>query len=252
MKILVTSPMRTGSTWVHEVLASMIVPERVDYVSTVTEALTVLESCTSCVLKSHGLADSDIQTLRSKAHCIRVLRNYKDSLISRALYCRNVRPAENEPNSPGEDALIRECAGMTDQQFANAFLTKCPFVQRWIDEIVIFERGTYDHTFYYEMLLHNPRDQFQAWVEKVGLQSVVSVEAIQNALDACSFRTMRKAKTPGFVGSTGVGVWMHWLDESLSRDLDRLYFKQRDLVLANQIVRDSPAGPTNPNASNLD
>jgi hypothetical protein len=230
MKVLVASAMRTGSTWVHEVLVSMIHPKRRDFVDNVEDLSKALDHAGPCVLKSHSCFDLNTTELSGKVHHICVLRNYKDSLISRALYCRNVRPAEGEVNCPDEEALIHECIALKDRAFVNVFLSNSPLLSRWLKELVVFEQGRFDHTFYYEMLLHNPRDQFQWWIERHGLQSRFSLQDLDAALDFCSFQRMRTVKTPGFMGSTGVGLWMRWLEEPLSKEIDRHYYRERELA----------------------
>ena len=230
--------MRTGSTWVHEVLVALLRPRRTDFVSTLKEALLVADAFRHCVLKSHSLVAEHLPELRTLLHTIRVLRNYKDSLISRSLYCRNVRRAEGLKNQPEEDAIIDACAGMSDRDFVNEFLLQSPLIPFWLREIVSFEPGDYDHTFYYEMLLHNPRDQFSAWMQRHDVNATES--ALDAALERCAFHRMKVENTPGFIGSTGVGQWMHWLTEPLWRRLDALYLQERSL--ANRSPRTNDLG----------
>jgi hypothetical protein len=85
MKVLVTSPMRTGSTWVHEVLVDMIKPKNRDFVWKTSDMVRALETSETFVLKSHKWFDFTSADFRGKLHSIRVLRNFKDSLISRSL-----------------------------------------------------------------------------------------------------------------------------------------------------------------------
>lgn len=223
--------MRTGSTWVYEVIVALTRPDRHAFVSTVSDAIRMLDESGSCVLKTHSINGNNLSHLSGRAHSIRVLRNYKDSLMSRALYCRNVRPAEKEPNLPEEEEIIRTCVNLSDKDFVNYFLTTSQSVQRWMEELVAFERGAFDHTFYYEMLLHNPRDQFLLWLEKNEPLFALDEDDVERALEKRSYEYMQRTKTPGFIGSTGVGLWMQWLSNSLSKDLDRLYYDQRRQIL---------------------
>ncbi|HYF35005.1 MAG TPA: hypothetical protein VD994_06905 [Prosthecobacter sp.] len=204
---------------------------------TAKRALEVMQLGESCVLKSHSIINIDLPALRDFFHSIRILRNYKDSLISRALYCRNVRSAEGAANELAEQKLIDECEGAHDVEFLNIFLSEFENLDRWLEDIVIFERGDFDQTFYYEMLLHNPHDQFAAWLEKTGLSSKITLSQLSEALEQCAFQKMRQKKTPGFVGSTGVGQWMHWLEPEVSNDLDSRYFKLRELAARFPTVR---------------
>ena len=138
-----------------------------------------------------------------------------------------MRTPQGLPAAPGEEALVRKCEGKEDREFVNFFLSNFKDLARWMEEIAVFERGEFDHTFYDEMLLHNPRDQFQSWLEKAGLAATVSMGQLDAALEQRSFQQMRKKMTPGFIGSTGVGQWMHWLEEPVWRKLDALYLEHR-------------------------
>jgi len=227
MRILVVSPMRTGSTWIHEMLIFLLRPRRCDYVERVEEAAAILAASDRCVLKSHSLTARKLREIGAGLYSVRVLRNYKDSLISRALYCRHVRPAEGNANSPEEDRCIHECKDLDDATFVNVFLRECPAVLRWIDEIISFDSGDFDWTFYYEMLLHNPLDQLSSWLTSSGFAEHAGDRTVEQALEACSFSRMREAHTRGFVGSTGVGRWMEILDPRLSKEIDCRYYERR-------------------------
>jgi Sulfotransferase domain len=233
MKIIVVSPMRTGSTWIHKLLVFLFRPACKDYVDGIDEVERIFASHASCVLKSHTLTASRLREIGSEVYSVRVLRNYKDSLISRALYCRYVRPAEGNPNSPEEDRGIQECKDMDDPAFLNVFLETCPAVGQWIDEILVFDSGNFDCTLYYEMLLHNPLDQLSSWLMSSGFAECAGDRTVEQALEECSFLRMRKAHTPGFIGSTGVGRWMEVLDPQVSRDLDRRYYERRNSAAGN-------------------
>ena len=80
MNVLVSSPMRVGSTWVHEFLVSLLRPQRTDFIHRPEQAQAIIAGGTSCVLKSHSLLSIDLPGLHGRLHAIRVLRNYKDSL----------------------------------------------------------------------------------------------------------------------------------------------------------------------------
>jgi hypothetical protein len=227
MKILITSPMRVGSTWVHEVLTTLLKPERQNYVGNAESAVAMADSVECCVLKSHSIMEAQIPQLAGKLHTIRVLRNFKDCLISRALYCRNVRSLQGLPNTPAETALIQECADLGEADFLNVFLAEHTELESWIQHLVLYERGEFDHTFYYEMLLHNPRDEFWAWMEKVRLSERLGLDTLDHALDHCAFQKMKARKTKGFIGSTGVGQWMTCLHPELAKRLDAMFEQQR-------------------------
>lgn len=237
MNLLVTSPMRVGSTWVHELLIALLKPQRTNFVRTPDEALAAVSGGMSCVLKSHSIIDLDLPALQGRIHTVRVLRNYKDCLISRALYCRNVRTAEGEENTPAEQEVIDRCKGMETREFVNVYLSEFRELQRWVGDLVMFERGEFDHTFYYEMLLHNMHDEMWNWVCEAGLEHRVSQADVVLALKNCSFQRMQKRTTKGFVGSTGVGQWMHWLDEPLIDRLDALYLEQRERFFNHPTLR---------------
>lgn len=230
MNLLVSSPMRVGSTWVHEVFIALLRPERRDFVASAEQALAVIESGASCVLKSHRLIDLDLSKLERRLHAIRVLRNFKDSLISRALYCRNTRPREGMNPTREEAAFIKESVGLDDREFVNEFLRRCPVVPRWMEQIVVFERGGFDYTFYYEMLLHNAPDEFLKWMRAHAVDLPGDSSRLETILGEVSFHRIRRARMAGATGWTGVGRWMEWLDERLVLTLDALYLDMRDLA----------------------
>ena len=101
---------------------------------------------------------------------------------------------------------MRKCEGKEDREFVNFFLSNFKDLARWMEEIAVFERGEFDHTFYDEMLLHNPRDQFQSWLEKAGLAATVSMSQLDAALEQRSFQQMKKAEGAGIHGFDGRGA----------------------------------------------
>lgn len=232
MNMLVTSPMRVGSTWVHELLCDLFKPDHRDFVRSSADALTVVARGGTCVLKSHRISAHDLPILAGHLHSIRVLRNFKDCLISRAFYCRNVlyRRDAKSKGTPAEESALSECGALGDVEFVNTFLSIFADLGKWVEAIVMYERGSYDHTFYYEMLIHNARDELWHWINKAGLTSQVDLQKLDEALHASSFKKMKARKTPGFVGSTGVGGWMHLLDEPVSAQLDELYHRYREMM----------------------
>jgi hypothetical protein len=226
MKLLVTSPMRTGSTWVHAVLCELLRPSRTDFVSSADQALRFVTE-EVCVLKSHLVGYRELPALRGHFRIVRVLRNFKDCLISRALYCRHVRPAQKLPLRPAEAAAMRRCEGMDDRVFVHEVLSGAEVAEEWLREIAEFEVGRFDHTLYYEMLLHNAHDQFWLGLEALGLSERIAFQELDAALRRCSFARMRVNSDPGFVGSTGVGRWMDWLEQPLIDRLDARFFELR-------------------------
>jgi hypothetical protein len=230
MKVLVSSAMRTGSTWIYEILLELLRAERSGFVSQLGEVLAAAEAHGSFVLKSHSLIDLDALRLRGKVHTIRILRNIKDSLISRALYCRNVRPAQGLENEEAEEQIIQNCQGFEDQKFVNVFLAEAAVVKRWMEELTVFERGVFDQTFYYEMLLHNPRTQLYHWTVRHGFEKEIPLDALDRALEKWSFSNMRQNMAKGFIGSTGVGRWMEWLEAPVVKMLDAMYLEQMEIV----------------------
>lgn len=230
IKLLITSPLRTGSTWVHAVLCDLFQPECVDFVADAEAALQVAQTVASCVLKTHAVFVQDVARLSDELQVIRILRNHVDCLISRALYCRNVRPAEGLDNLPREAEIIRGCAGMEDRAYVNFILSDEEVVVRWLDELAQFERGTFPYTFRYEALASDPAAEFRKWLVAAGVKRQVSAAALEGALERCSMDRMRAATTPGFVGSTGVGNAGWWLEPAVRERLEETWVRVKAAV----------------------
>jgi hypothetical protein len=143
VKLLISSPLRTGSTWVHAVLADLFQPECVDFVPDWESAAAIAGRVQSCVLKTHGVFAHDAARLAGMLEVVRILRDYADCLISRALYCRNVRLAEGLDNLPRESEIIERCTGLEDRAYVNALLGDEEVAGRWLEELALFERGEF-------------------------------------------------------------------------------------------------------------
>jgi hypothetical protein len=205
------------------VLCHLFRPECADFVPDADAALRVAQTATSCVLKTHGVFVHDVARLAGSLEVIRVLRNYADCLISRALYCRNVRPAEGLDNLPREAEIIEHCAGLDDRAYVNFILFDAEVAARWLDELAHFEMGAFPYTFIYETLVRDAQVEFTKWLRAAGLDDRVTPAALQGALEQCSMERMRAVTTPGFVGSTGVGKAGWWLEPAVQARLEQTY-----------------------------
>jgi hypothetical protein len=87
--------MRTGSTWLVNLL-QLISGARGCYGEWIGDVLKEVKLAGSrpTVIKSHGVVDLDWPQVPVQVPLLRIKRNPKDSLISRALYAKNIRTAE--------------------------------------------------------------------------------------------------------------------------------------------------------------
>lgn len=89
------------------------------YADKVEDALNLMAGGDdAAILKTHDIIDIDWRRVPLPVPIVRLTRNFKDSLISRALYAKNIRPSEGQPIGEFElNQLLEEIGETTDQEF---------------------------------------------------------------------------------------------------------------------------------------
>ena len=229
MHVIVASAMRTGSTWFVEVMRDIL--DCADgYAGTVAEANRMIRSTERIVIKTHELHDVHWPEIDPGAHIVRILRNYKDSLISRALYVRHIRTAENYPLSDDEFRdLVPDKAEASDEEVLAAFIDASPLVEAWLREIVLRERGWSDRvlTVLYETLQHNPYDAFAEIVTALWPDWEEGPQRVVPSVRHHLRRGVELRKEIYRSRVVGVGGWERWLTPEQGFRLDELYYRLR-------------------------
>ena len=239
--VIVSSPMRTGSTWLVEMLRGIIeVPDNL-----VANSIEQIEDLVgngpaAGIIKSHQIVDLDWAGLSDSLPIVRLTRNYKDSLISRVLYAIHIRP--NEGRGVGDDELedlVDTLGDFTDAEFVNAFFEQCPLVEKWLAEIVVHERGESPQcvTLSYEAMMYNPYDQIRTLIHRFWPESKDIIrrvdETVRNSirLGYSQRDTFLRRK------AVGVGGWETWLTCKQSERIDSLYFELRERAFQKSNLR---------------
>jgi Sulfotransferase domain len=238
--LVVTSAMRTGSTWLVNML-EQIGQASGFYANNVSEALAWIGQPTGDgVVKSHGIIDLDWHRLPEHVPLLRITRNYKDSVISRAQYVKNIRPHEGTPVAEAEIlALLAELDCPSEHEFIAAFVKQCPLVEDWLAEIVVMERSHSERCLavMYESLMHNPYDLM-----------LELTEAIWPGWDCAQHRVLPVVKQSlqdglkkrgSFLRSKAVGVggWELYLSPDQSERLDDMYLSLREIAISEPEMR---------------
>lgn len=233
--VLVTSPMRTGSTWLVEMLQGISqFPER-HFVTTAREVSALLEAGDrGGVVKSHEIVDLDWQAIPPQVPILRITRNFKDSLISRILYERNIRPSEGlEIKSREIRELVEALSEETDAVFVRCFLERCRHVViAWLSEIVVMERTWSDRclTITYESLMHNPYEAMAELTECLWGRWPVARNRVSGVVRTSLRRGYRQRDSFLRSRAVGVGGWETYLTCELSEKLEDLYFSLQSLA----------------------
>jgi hypothetical protein len=231
--VVVTSPMRTGSTWLVGLLKGIAaVPDR--YVTNAEQVRASMDELKEgAILKTHSIIDLDWPQLPHELSIVRVIRNYKDSLVSRALYVRNIRTREGRGiDEPEIRSLLTELGDASDLEFVRAFVDRCSLVEDWLAEMAVLERGEDERcvTLMYETLMHNPYD---ALAELTTVLWPGCSEAMSRVTGV-----VRRSIQEGFnqrdsflrSRAVGVGGWETLLSWEQSERLDEIYFKMRSIA----------------------
>ncbi len=229
--VMVSSAMRTGSTWMVRMLRDICqAPDR--YVSNVEDALQFIkETNRGGIIKTHDIVDVDWRRLPLHVPIVRITRNFKDSLISRALYAKNIRTSEGGRIEEFElKQLLEEIGEVTDQEFISAFFDRCSLVENWLANIVVMERGHDErcHTLTYEQLMHNPFDVMLELTDCLWPEWTEARERVKTAVKDSIRVGYKERETFLRKLAVGVGGWENWLSVEQSERLDELYWEFRD------------------------
>lgn len=249
--VIVTSAMRTGSTWLVKLL-QQISGARGLYVTNGDDALKLIESTPGGVIKSHGIIDIDWPSIPLSVGMVRLVRNYKDSLISRALYTKNIRPSAGEPiNEPAMRKLLAELGEVSDQEFIAQFVERCELVEMWLAEIAVMERGSDGRCFtlMYEAMMNNPYDAVAELVDALWPGWADGLIRTRDVVRASLREGLRQRKSFLRNLAVGVGGWEAWITADQSERLDDIFGQLRICALANpscrwpEVLRAWRAGP---------
>lgn len=239
--MLVTSPMRTGSTWLTDMLRDASGVTEVPFVSSVPAVRDAMRKTPAgAVLKTHAIIDLDWPDLPDDLPVIRLTRNYKDSLVSRVLYTTYIRPREGFPLSEAWlSNLLTELGDAPPEAFVEAFVTRSPLLEVWMSEIVAMERGesTRCRSVTYEGLCHNPYDALSdliAWLRPDCQETQARVFSV---VDKALGVGQQQRQSFLRARAVGVGGWENWLTPAQARSLDRLYFDLRERMARNPTMR---------------
>lgn len=221
--------MRTGSTWLTG-LINDITGQTSRFVNTVDEASQILNTAPCSVMKTHKIIDLDWPALPEEVQVVRVLRNHKDSLLSRILYAKNIRREEGFPVEPEITALYEQHGEISDKEFVTFFLAGCPLALHWLAEIAVMERGDNSrcHTITYEELMRDPVEcllklapkLWPAWRDPAAKIRQEVRKASRQGLELRNSYLRRQA--------IGVGGWEHWLTAEQSEWLDDVFLELRN------------------------
>lgn len=227
--VIVTSAMRTGSTWLVKLLRQ-ISETRELYVTSVEDAVNLVASTPGGIIKTHGIIDIDWNTVPAGVPIVRIVRNYKDSLLSRALYVKNIRPSAGEPiTEPAMRELLAKLGDVTDKEFISAFVDDCSLVHLWLAEIAVMERSTDDccFTLMYESMMKNPYDVMAELVDALWPGWKEGLARVSDVVRASIREGFRQRETFLRKLAVGVGGWETLLTVDQSERLDDLFFKIR-------------------------
>jgi hypothetical protein len=239
--VILTSAMRTGSTWLVNLL-KMIAQAPHQFVNSVEEALAFMEKREEgAVFKTHGIVDLDWPRVPAGVPMVRIIRNFKDSLISRALYVKNIRTSEgSDISEPEMRALLAELGTTgSEQEFIRAFMDRCPLVEDWLAEIAVLERGKDKRclTLMYEALMHNPYDVVAELTEDLWPGWSDAKNRVRDAVRQSIRNGFHQRETFLRSHAVGVGGWETWLSCEQSERLDDLFAKLRGLAGQNPGMR---------------
>jgi hypothetical protein len=238
--MIVTSAMRTGSTWLVSMLRG-IAQTTDTYANSVDEAISIMaKEHVPGIIKAHGIIDRDWNRVPLDVPIVRLTRNFKDSLISRALYVKNIRAAEGESIGESEiTELLAELGDASDQEYVATFVDRCSWTEKWLAEIAVMERGDHGrcHTLRYELLMHNPYDVMLELTDCLWPGWTEALERVEPVVKESLRRGIKQRASYLRNQAVGVGGWEAWLSIEQSERLDGLYQKLRLLAHQNPTCR---------------
>lgn len=231
--VIVTSAMRTGSTWLHSLLVQISGAQN-HYVTSIADGLKVIRDTPSGMIKTHAVIDIDWDKVPPEVPIVRIIRNYKDSLISRALYVRNIRPSAGEPiTEPAMLELLARIGNATDQEFMTAFIDTSPLVDLWLAEIAVMERGDSERclTVMYETMMYNPYEMVAEIISVLWPDWTEGLQRVEATVRGSIHQGLNLRKQFQRKQAVGVGGWEAWLTAEQSDRLDARYYALKRLAL---------------------
>lgn len=239
--VLVTSAMRTGSTWLVRMLRDISqFPER-HFVKSAGEVDALLEGGDKGgIIKSHAICDLDWPDLPARILVVRVTRNFKDSLISRVLYDKNIRPSEGRETGEREiREMVEKDGDVSDQEFVRRFVDRRNALKTWLAHIVVMERGRDERclTLTYESLMHNPYDAMEELTGSLWPDWAEARSRVHATVQSSIRRGFKQRETFMRRQAVGVGGWENWLTREQSERLDALFRSFRRIAEAEKGLR---------------
>lgn len=222
MDLILSSHMRSGSTWLYRIFAEVFRSHRRAFVS--FEGIRPLLGRGDTLLKTHSIWPARAKKLSEEfpdARFILLGRNIYDSLISLATYVRHVRTAEIRTGKSGEMApetrtFLEAREELDDRTFANQFIRDSRSAQRFIADWKRYcpitpRYGPRLAYVQYESLLHDPLSTIQSVLRGFGYDEVAA--RLDGKLIARhSFKKMAARTTPRFCDHGTSGHWHSVLD----------------------------------------
>ena len=226
--------MRTGSTWLVGMLQDISqFPER-HFVITAADVCALLGTGDQRgIMKSHEIVDLDWSAMPPQVPIVRVTRNFKDSLISRVLYERNIRPSEGRKiTSPEIRELVERFSKESDQLFVHRFLEECSDVTAWLSEIVVIERSWDKRclSITYESMMHNPYEVMAELTECLWGGWADARARVPGAVRESLRRGFLERKSFLRNRAVGLGGWETYVTCEQSEKLEDLYFSLQTLA----------------------
>ncbi len=213
-KIVVTSPMRTGSTVVLNSIQRAL--EQPDYIPGPKEE-DLLEDFKG-ILKTHCLHDGNLGRFQAKhpdAKVVVCLRQWKDLLISRLLYCKQIA-GKNEGRKEIRDRIL-EHPDATPSEFVSMMLDEeKDTIVALLKEAKRFWRlallgNPNVSVAIYENFIFDPENFFCTLFEEMEIE--VSPERLAIVLAGASPYTSKKVMNKHFASRMTAGHWYEWLTE---------------------------------------
>lgn len=219
----------------------MRLSERPNYFISSAEALNkILETNSAGIIKTHQLIDLDWCHIPAAIPIVRISRNFKDSLISRALYVKNIRVSEGQSINEFEILdILNNFADLSDKEFINELFKSPKLIKKWLAEIVVMERGISPqcHDITYEVFMHNPYQALTYLAEKVWPDCSEMHERIDSVVQQAIREGYQQRKTFLRSNAVGIGGWETWLTYEQSEKIDILYKLIKDIAHAHPLSR---------------
>jgi hypothetical protein len=216
-KIIVTTFVRTGSTWIVTILEQLLrekaeffdLDHVVGFPLSEENVQKVIEMPNG-LYKTHSFSTLDgAKLLRHGVKPVSIQRNFKDVLLSYLLYCRHVRLKQQLGNLTPIETFINETAAydLTDEEFVNLFVeSRGEFLETFISEWSRFQHvlcSQFTCMLNYDGLKGDTLQAAKRMIRKLDL--AVKPFSEEKLLAHCSLESMRKQHDPGHVRSGLIG-----------------------------------------------